>query len=154
MADTAELASQLQRLPAEIFNHIYALTIAVDNDVLIDRTYKPPIGLQLSRNIREAFACDYYANTTFHLDFSRSSTTLKHWLAVLPVDHVKHMRTLRIDVYRNATMSFLDRIRLQKTGFSLNLWKRQVSSRSGVTNADFLRVKNWKQDGETWKMVD
>lgn len=156
MADTDELAMRLQGMPAEIFNYIFDLTIAVGDDVLVDRTYKPPIGLQLSHETREAFALAFYSKTSFHSDCGTDPSTLENWLAALPSKHINLLRTVRMDIFNNTDASPDLNFLLKIMGLEWHLLSigNLVLSRSGRTKDAFLQRQCWERDGDGWKTMD
>jgi hypothetical protein len=65
----AELDGRIQSLPQELQDWIKDLTIASSmpsGPIKFDRSYRPPLGLQISHKTRENFATEYYKNGVVH----------------------------------------------------------------------------------------
>lgn len=84
--DNTQLPALMQRLPLELFEHIYDLVFANDGEAnavrLIDRSYRPPVRLQVDSLSREAYAKQYYGGCSiialdrrYQLAWARSLTT-------------------------------------------------------------------------------
>jgi hypothetical protein len=57
----ASLVKLVQGLPPELFNNIKDLTFTATKGVVaVDRDYKPPTSLQVSKATREQYAISYY----------------------------------------------------------------------------------------------
>lgn len=90
------LAEFVQDLPAELYNEILDLTLAVDTDaVTLDNNYKPPVQLQIDRFSRKVNARRYYRNTIFTINRFQDFRMSAKLLASLPKKHVKLVKTIR-----------------------------------------------------------
>lgn len=82
------LRAHIQNLPQELFDDIYELVFTPTSTIVdINRDYRPPVQLQVSKASRESFADRYYGNTTFtlHSELEHrwgSSLTSKHFQIV------------------------------------------------------------------------
>jgi hypothetical protein len=106
-ADIDNLRKHLEGLPQELYDQIFELTLECDRNldldlestatwvVNVDKTYKPPVQLQLCRQIRKRVSEAHYNLTTFSFfdpherfgcAFVSQHRTMRHWLRSLPSD--------------------------------------------------------------------
>lgn len=90
MADaTVNLPSLVQSLPRELYDEIFELVFTAPSfaRAVVDRDYKPPAQMQVSRATRRHYARSYYETTTFVLV---AKAFVERWAMAVP----KHERAL------------------------------------------------------------
>ena len=95
----------VQDLPRELYDEILRLTFTAEPAAhLIDKAYKPPKRLRVSRQTREMFAASFYGSSVFdipeyinikHVYISENHYARK-WLDSLPAAHVELLKNVRI----------------------------------------------------------
>ncbi|KAF7195045.1 hypothetical protein HII31_03719 [Pseudocercospora fuligena] len=146
----AELHDLIHSLPQELFDKIYDLTFAVHpaTVVTIDRSYKFPIELQISRGTRRNFARRYYSTKAgFRVESNRENrSVLFDWLSNLPTRHQKRIR--RIDVSGRLSPKDYEPRRLKRSLKSLHEcvidWDVCLKSQS-VLRVEFVDTNTGKQ---------
>lgn len=92
-----KLATLVFHLPQELIDAIYALTLPSllhsNRQIELSGGYTPPAALHINRSTRAAFAPGFYSATIFH---SRKECLITRWLASLPPEHRKLLRTVRL----------------------------------------------------------
>ena len=85
MSDVSDLKQHIDQLPDELYHRIHDLVFAViPGEQRIDRSYRPPTILQMSRRLRHDFAQQYYQRSIFRC--SELDTCLA-WIRSLPREH-------------------------------------------------------------------
>ncbi|CZT16246.1 uncharacterized protein RCC_02088 [Ramularia collo-cygni] len=115
-----ELDKRVQSLPQELQDDIKETLIMSglpDGLIVLDRTYKPPLGLQIDRASRERFAMEYYKSGAYHdavtmakpapipclvwglaEPMKEACDVVIRWLGTLEKSHIELLQTLQIDV--------------------------------------------------------
>lgn len=88
------LQTLLEDLPPELFDEIYSLTFTTTSTITcIDKDYKPPNILQVSRRTREALAESYHGkDSIFYVD----KKDIEKWVTSIPWDHVCLLDDVRV----------------------------------------------------------
>jgi hypothetical protein len=88
---------RVQALPAELFNDIFDLvfTLPYPNEVVIDKSYRPPVQLQISQALRNEISKTYYRKTKFT---ASDLQTLVPWLLSLTRSSRRMLRTVSVAV--------------------------------------------------------
>ena len=98
------LAELVQNLPPELYNEVYKLTFTATAVVVqIDRAYKPPSCLQVSRVTRDRFARPYYGPSIFYIH----KTLLAQWTKSLPRRHHSMPHEIRVHDDRPHQLDYL-----------------------------------------------
>lgn len=109
--DADNLSDHLENLPQELYDQIFNLTLTCDLDydpqpdtnwsISIDKSYRPPVQLQLSRVIRERVCSAYYGRTVFKFPGDardRSSRIIaRMWLDSVPQAVMSRTWTVRLE---------------------------------------------------------
>lgn len=150
----------VQALPAELFNRIQDLVLAVpprwdfsgdfsgdfsaDFIEVTSPTYSPPKLLQINRSLRQAFADVYYSETTF---FFRDNAQLDSWLSLLSKEHRQKVTSISLygnDLTRVEGMTLRDAIAFNNS--VLDIWRvsKSVLKAHGVrlTHQEFRVLRN------------
>ena len=87
------IAHLVQSLPQEIYDQVYDLVFyaAISKGRTIDRTYRPPPQLHVSRAIREDFSETLYRDATFTI-----GEEVLLWARSIPAKHFSKIGTIRI----------------------------------------------------------
>ncbi|KAK4494241.1 hypothetical protein PRZ48_014539 [Zasmidium cellare] len=99
-ASVLRLQRNLARIPQELYDEILDLVLTpTTSTVTIDKTYKPPPQIHISRATRTIAATRYYSDTAFiihqgedHAGGYREDIWLQ-WLTSPPKEHVQMMKT-------------------------------------------------------------
>lgn len=146
----------VQALPAELFNRIQDLVLAVpprwdfsgdfsaDFIEVTSPTYSPPKLLQINRSLRQAFADVYYSESTF---FFRNNAQLDSWLSLLSKEHRQKVTSISLygnDLTRFEGMTLRDAIAFNNS--VLDIWRvsKSVLKAHGVrlTHQEFRVLRN------------
>lgn len=100
-AEAEQLRRRVQSLPAELFNLVLDFVfIPSGTAAVINRDYKQPSNLRVSRATRESLILDYYSNTTFAFR-DGDSNLLVTWLKSLSQAYRLAIRKVHITRERN-----------------------------------------------------
>lgn len=89
-----DLARLVQALPAELYNKIFELVCPFPDagSQHIDRTYKPPSCLLISRVMRKMHTPNFYGNSIFYI----KKAYFRSWVNSLTTDHIEYLKDVRI----------------------------------------------------------
>ncbi|KAK4494964.1 hypothetical protein PRZ48_014320 [Zasmidium cellare] len=100
--DTDQLQKRIHDLPREIFDMIQDCFFTMPPRTMeINRHYKPPAELQVSRETRERFSWVYYFNTTFTAS-CWDDQCVYDWLSSLPRGHLYAVERIEMNVVVSA----------------------------------------------------
>ena len=104
-----ELSQRVQDLPPELFNMVLDYTtLTMDDEVVIAKDMKIPVGLHINRAVRAAIAEKFYRNTIFVLPTSSRPSDLRKWLESMSANHLRAIRTIRLERRYAFTAATLD----------------------------------------------
>ncbi|KAF2482973.1 hypothetical protein BDY17DRAFT_323742 [Neohortaea acidophila] len=88
------LEDGLYSLPQELFNEIRKLVFEAPSGTrVIDKDYKPPSSLQVSKETREVFAKTYYGNGSV---FEIEKAVAEKWIDTIPIKHTDLIQEVKI----------------------------------------------------------
>lgn len=95
-ASMPDFTQRIHNLPPEIFNQIFELVFTPEpGPITIDRTYRPPVQMRVSRALRTQYAADYYSPDRTFTACRLSNGEIFRWLQSLPVAHRDRIYKIR-----------------------------------------------------------
>lgn len=96
MAESKTLAELVQDLPAELYNNVLEYTLTIDEDeVVIDKNWKPHARLQINRATRAHVAKKFYQDTEF-TDWDEVGSLLPLFFGTLSEEHASMITKIRL----------------------------------------------------------
>ncbi|SMQ53922.1 unnamed protein product [Zymoseptoria tritici ST99CH_3D7] len=137
----------LHDLPQELFDKIHDYAMAFDIPegcvIVVDEKYKPPSYLQITQELRDESAKEYFANNIFSFTDLRDC---HKWVCALEAQHSRHVRNLRYDAHQipDAVNSRVERpIAPMIIRQDLTSWSRAASKSGTEIDKMYGNAEQW-----------